>query len=97
MEFPGIRGFSSQNLWLMQQFYLAHSSPEFLSRAVRELRIKRGGEKLSQAVAAKKTNTNPIGVVEYQLQPTLPARLKGRLPSPRQLVAVVREAFPART
>ncbi len=49
-EFPGIRGFSSQNLWRMQQFYLAHSSPEFLSQAVRELRIKRGGDKLSQAV-----------------------------------------------
>jgi predicted nuclease of restriction endonuclease-like (RecB) superfamily len=49
-EFPGIRGFSSQNLWRMQQFYLAHSSPEFLSQAVRELRIKRGADKLSQAV-----------------------------------------------
>jgi predicted nuclease of restriction endonuclease-like (RecB) superfamily len=49
-EFPGIRGFSSQNLWRMQQFYLAHSSPEFLSQAVRELRIKRRGNKLSQAV-----------------------------------------------
>jgi hypothetical protein len=24
-EFPGTRGFSSQNLWRMQQFYLAHS------------------------------------------------------------------------
>jgi DUF1016 N-terminal domain len=45
--FPGVRGFSAQNLWRMQQFYLAHSSPEFLSQAVRELRIKRGGEKLS--------------------------------------------------
>jgi hypothetical protein len=49
-EFPGIRGFSPQNLWRMQQFYLAHSSPEFLSQAVRELRIKRQGDKLSQAV-----------------------------------------------
>jgi DUF1016 N-terminal domain len=48
-EFPGVRGFSSQNLWRMQQFYLAHSSPEFLSQAVRELRIKRG-DRLSQAV-----------------------------------------------
>jgi predicted nuclease of restriction endonuclease-like (RecB) superfamily len=48
--FPGVRGFSAQNLWRMQQFYVAHSSPEFLSQAVRELRIKRGGEKLSQAV-----------------------------------------------
>ena len=49
-EFPGVRGFSSQNLWRMQQFYLSHSSAEFLSQAVRELRIKRRGDKLSQAV-----------------------------------------------
>jgi predicted nuclease of restriction endonuclease-like (RecB) superfamily len=49
-EFPGTRGFSSQNLWRMQQFYLAHSSREFLSHAVRELGIKRRGDKLSQAV-----------------------------------------------
>ena len=222
--FPGVRGFSAQNLWRMQQFYLAHSSPEFLSHAVRELRIKRGGEKLSQAVRellaavpwghhanalarvsdpaarlyylraiakfgwsrdillnqikaqayeravkerkthnfslaipgamaerademlksrynleflgigqaireynllnekerapddapsigiilcaekedvevefALKTKTNPIGVAEYQLQPRLPAQLKGRLPSARQLAAVFREAVPART
>jgi predicted nuclease of restriction endonuclease-like (RecB) superfamily len=46
---------------------------------------------------ALKTKTNPIGVAEYQLQPRLPAQLKGRLPSARQLAAVVREALPART
>ena len=46
---------------------------------------------------ALKTKNNPIGVAEYQLQPTLPARLKDRLPSARQLAAVVREALPPRT
>jgi hypothetical protein len=46
---------------------------------------------------ALKTKTNPIGVAEYQLQPRLPAQLKGRLPSARQLATVVREALPART
>jgi predicted nuclease of restriction endonuclease-like (RecB) superfamily len=49
-EFPGVQGFSPRNLWRMQQFYLAHASPEFLSQAVRELRLPRRGEKLSQAV-----------------------------------------------
>ena len=49
-EFPDVRGFSPRNLWRMQRFYLAHTAPEFLSHAVRESRIKRGGEKLSQAV-----------------------------------------------
>jgi predicted nuclease of restriction endonuclease-like (RecB) superfamily len=48
--FPDVRGFSAQNLWRMQQFYLTHTAPEFLSQAVRELGIKRRGERLSQAV-----------------------------------------------
>jgi hypothetical protein len=46
---------------------------------------------------ALKTKTNPIGVAEYQLQPRLPAQLKGRLPSARQLAAVVREVLPSTT
>jgi len=58
--FPGARGFSAQNLWRMRQFYVAHTTPEFLSQAVRELGIKgktkkrapadSQDEKLSQAV-----------------------------------------------
>jgi predicted nuclease of restriction endonuclease-like (RecB) superfamily len=48
--FPGARGFSAQNLWRMRQFYVDHSSPEFLSHAVRELGIKGDREQLSQAV-----------------------------------------------
>src|ERR1700742_632325 len=35
-EFPGVDGFAPRNLRRMQQFYLAHSSPEFLSQVVRE-------------------------------------------------------------
>jgi predicted nuclease of restriction endonuclease-like (RecB) superfamily len=34
--FPGMRGFSNQNLWRMKQFYLTHTSEEFLSQVVRE-------------------------------------------------------------
>ena len=49
-EFPGVEGFSPRNMRRMQQFYLVHSSPEFLSRVVRELRLPRDGEKRSQAV-----------------------------------------------
>ncbi len=52
--FPGMSGFSSANLWRMKQFYLAHTTPEFLSQAVRELggrlRAGTGFQKLSQAV-----------------------------------------------
>ena len=34
---------------------------------------------------ALKCKTNPIGVTEYQLKPTLPSELKGKLPSPQDL------------
>lgn len=43
---------------------------------------------------ALKTKTNPIGVAEYQLQPKLPAELKGRLPSAKQLTDAVRDILP---
>lgn len=43
---------------------------------------------------ALKTKANPIGVAEYQFEPKLPAELKGRLPSARQLADVVREVMP---
>ncbi|MEN6509004.1 MAG: hypothetical protein ABFD63_09545, partial [Smithella sp.] len=33
---------------------------------------------------------NPIGVAEYQLQSKLPAEMKGKLPTARQLADVVR-------
>ena len=34
---------------------------------------------------ALKTKGNPIGVAEYQLQPKLPADIKGKLPTAKQL------------
>jgi hypothetical protein len=46
------------------------------------------------ALRAKK---NPIGVAVYQLQPHLPANLRGKLPSAKQLAAVVRSVLPARS
>ena len=32
-----------------------------------------------------RSKANPIGVAEYQLQPKLPAELKGKLPTAKQL------------
>lgn len=43
---------------------------------------------------ALKSKSNPIGVAEYQLQGKLPAEMKGKLPSARQLQDVVRATFP---
>ena len=44
---------------------------------------------------ALKTKSNPIGVAEYQLQGTLPAEFKGKLPTAKQLADVAREFLPA--
>ena len=50
-EFPDMSGFSVANLWRMKQLYLVHSSPEFLSQAVREMKAEKLSVKnLSQAV-----------------------------------------------
>jgi predicted nuclease of restriction endonuclease-like (RecB) superfamily len=43
---------------------------------------------------ALKTKQNPIGVAEYKLRSKLPADLKGRLPTARQLADVVRAEMP---
>lgn len=40
-----------------------------------------------------KTKTNPIGVTEYHLTEKLPKELKGKLPSERQLLTVVKDAI----
>ena len=41
-----------------------------------------------------RTKANPIGVATYVLQSRLPADMKGKLPSARQLRAVVRSVLP---
>ncbi len=57
-EFPDMRGFSVVNLWRMKQLYLTHTSPEFLSQAVREL--KSGGiEPGELAQAAREFGPDP--------------------------------------
>ncbi|MDP3073082.1 MAG: PDDEXK nuclease domain-containing protein [Opitutaceae bacterium] len=44
---------------------------------------------------ALKSKTNPIGVAQYELQSKLPAEFRGKLPTAKQLAAVVREVLPA--
>ncbi len=43
---------------------------------------------------ALKSQTNPIGVLEYPLQDDLPAEFKGKMPTVKQLADVVRGALP---
>ena len=46
---------------------------------------------------ALRTKANPIGVAAYQLQSKLPADLKGKLPTAKQLADIVRTVLPERT
>ncbi len=46
---------------------------------------------------ALRTKANPIGVAVYQLQSKLPANLKGKLPTAKQLADVVRSVLPERS
>jgi predicted nuclease of restriction endonuclease-like (RecB) superfamily len=46
---------------------------------------------------ALRTKANPIGVAAYQLQSKLPAALKGKLPTAKQLADVVRAVLPERS
>jgi predicted nuclease of restriction endonuclease-like (RecB) superfamily len=46
---------------------------------------------------ALRTKANPIGVAAYQLQSKLPANLKRKLPTAKQLADVVRAALPERS
>jgi len=46
---------------------------------------------------ALRTKANPIGVAAYQLQSKLPAELKGKLPTAKQLADVVRTMLPGRS
>ena len=39
---------------------------------------------------ALRSKANPIGVAAYQLQSKLPSDLKGKLPTAKQLAAIVR-------
>ncbi len=105
-DFPYMCGFSANNLWLMRQMYSEYSDTGFLEQLVQEMK-KTGRSFLEQAVPdhiilyaekdnvevefALKTKTNPIGVAEYRLQPKLPAKFKGRLPSEKQLAAAVQD------
>ena len=48
-EFPDMRGFSANNLWLMRQMYSEYSGAEFLEQLVQEMKT-RGRQSLEQAV-----------------------------------------------
>ena len=49
-EYPGLQGFSADNLWRMRQFFREYASPGFLSQAARDAALHRQTGFLEQAV-----------------------------------------------
>jgi len=69
VEFPDMRGFSVANLWRMKQFYLAHTSHDFLSQAVRVLKYADAGpEKLAQTAREFETAQRSTSSPEFLAQ-----------------------------
>ena len=67
--FPDMRGFSVVNLWRMKQLYLDYTAPEFLSQAVRELKVRgTGSKKLSQAVRESGPTSGDTTETEFLAQ-----------------------------
>ncbi len=70
-EFPDMRGFSANNLWLMRQFYSEYSCQDFLEQLVQELK-KAGKNLLEQAVpetGVSEIPTSPAGKSQVLEQP----------------------------
>jgi predicted nuclease of restriction endonuclease-like (RecB) superfamily len=76
--FPGARGFSANNVWLMRQFFSEYSSDEFLEQAVQEMRGRRH-RLLEQAVPEpasrdrRSSSDEPVAVFEQLVQELLSA------------------------
>ena len=74
-EFPNMRGFSANNLWLIRQFYLEYGDPAFLEQAVQEM--KKGRRQLLAQTVSETQERAATGILEQ--------------PVPESLSQVVRE------
>jgi predicted nuclease of restriction endonuclease-like (RecB) superfamily len=76
--FPHNRGFSRQNVWRMRQFFIDHTTPEFLAQLVPELRRA----PLAERVLSQFVRELPTGVPEPRRQENLSQAV-------RELVATI--------
>jgi predicted nuclease of restriction endonuclease-like (RecB) superfamily len=76
--FPHNRGFSRQNVWRMRQFFIDHTTPEFLAQLVPELRRA----PLAERVLSQFVRELPTGVPE-------PRRKENLSQAVRELVATI--------
>ncbi len=71
-EFPDMRGFSANSVWLMRQFYAEHSTPAFLEQAAQELKRQPGKPFLEQLVQEREGKT--VGRILEQPVPEILAQ-----------------------
>jgi predicted nuclease of restriction endonuclease-like (RecB) superfamily len=60
--FPGIQGFSKDNVWRMRMFFLAYHSTSILAQPVPELPVKQRSRKLAQPVRELTASEPPPAV-----------------------------------
>jgi predicted nuclease of restriction endonuclease-like (RecB) superfamily len=58
-EFPGERGYSARNLWLMRGFYIEYSGQQFLQSPIAEIKNRSDNEILQLPIAEIKTRLAP--------------------------------------
>lgn len=95
-EFPGLRGFSVQNLWYMRQFYSTYKDNQKLQLLVGEISwshilliiLCRTKDRITVEYALRESN-KPIGIGTYRIVTRLPEGLAGQLPSPEQIVRLL--------
>ena len=75
----------------LKQVFLNASDHDTLGAMVETLEME-DVDRLS--LEEMRTKANPIGVATYELQSKLPAEMKGKLPSARELRAAVRSVLP---
>jgi predicted nuclease of restriction endonuclease-like (RecB) superfamily len=75
--FPGARGFSANNVWLMRQFFSEYSSDAFLEQAVQEMRGRRHRllekDVPESASPDRSPSDEPMAVLEQLVQELLSA------------------------
>ena len=83
--FPGIKGFSSRNLWRMRDLYKSYQGNEKLTTLSSEISWSHNVALLSKC----KDATKPINIASYHMVKTLPQELKDQLPSPEQIALLL--------
>jgi len=87
IEFPGVSGYSADNLWRMRKFYLNYANNPKLAPLVQEIAWVHN----IIIEYALKDSKKPIAVASYRITSMLPKELRKELPSPEQIKQLLAE------